>query len=276
MEGYSHVNYGGVVLSKITRDDLKATLSVKEHTLLFIHSGVAEIVYDDKRQLVHAGEGIFLLRGRHVIVNTCMGDDGRPFESIALYFCRKFLLAYYKKLPVSEQCPVEEKAEVPYGKVPSGPALSSLFLSLIPYLESNIDLSPEIAWAKRWEGMRCVLDSLPEFYPSVFNFVQPWKVDLVAFMEENWKYDMSLPEMAMHTGRSLSAFKRDFRKVSDLTPERWIVNRRLEEANSLLSQGKGRSVMDVMFEVGFKDMSTFSRAYGRKYGYPPSRTPGFR
>ena len=89
---------------------------------------------------------------------------------------------------------------------------------------------------------------------------------------ENYLYDLSVPELARYTGRSLSAFKRDFKKVSDMTPEKWVLHRRLQEAHRLLSAG-GRRVADAMLESGFKDPAFFSRAYRRQYGYSPRETP---
>ena len=120
--------------------------------------------------------------------------------------------------------------------------------------------------------MRCVLAADRNFYASLFDFTQPWKIDLMTFMEDNYVYDLSLAELARYTGRSLSSFKRDFKKVSDLTPEKWIICRRLEEAKRLLSQRK-RRVGDVMLEAGFKDPAYFSRAYKKRFGYSPRETP---
>ena len=133
--------------------------------------------------------------------------------------------------------------------------------------------SEEIAWMKRQEGLRCVLAVDPDFYASLFDFAQPWKIDLLGFMEENYLYDLTIPELARYTGRSLSAFKRDFKQVSELTPERWVIRRRLEDAHRLLSAGHCR-VVDAMLESGFKDPAVFCRAYRRQYGYSPRETPG--
>ena len=157
-------------------------------------------------------------------------------------------------------------------KIPAGPELESLFLSLTPYLDSADALPQETAFQKRREGLRCVLATDRDFYASLFDFVQPWKIDLPGFMEENYLYDLSLPELARYSGRSLSSFKRDFKKISELTPEKWILQRRLADAHRLLAAG-GCRVADAMLESGFKDPAFFSRAYRRRYGYPPRETP---
>jgi len=94
------------------------------------------------------------------------------------------------------------------------------------------------------------------------------KIDLHDFMEKNYRCDMSMSEFAKASGRSLSTFKRDFKRMSELSPERWLTDRRLRAAYDLLD--RGRRVSDVCFDVGFKNVSHFSAIFKRKFG----KTPG--
>ena len=190
----------------------------------------------------------------------------------ALFFCRKFLHSYYRTLRPEDLPRDAQRSREPVLKIPAGPDLESLFLSLTPYLDAADSLTEEVAWLKRLEGARCVLAADRNVYASLFDFAQPWKVDLLGFMEENYLYDLSVAELARYTGRSLSAFKRDFKKVSELTPEKWVLHRRLQEAHRLLAAG-GCRVADAMLESGFRDPAFFSRAYKKRYGYPPRETP---
>ena len=95
-------------------------------------------------------------------------------------------------------------------------------------------------------------------------------IDLLEYMDENYKYDLSMEEIASYTGRSLASFKRDFKKVSNLTPQKWIINRRLEAAHELIASGKYDKVTDVCFQVGFKNLSHFSKIYKEMYGCSPA------
>ena len=81
--------------------------------------------------------------------------------------------------------------------------------------------------------------------------------------------DLSMEEIASYTGRSLATFKRDFAKVSDLTPQKWLIKRRLEAAHELIKSGK-KKVTEACFDVGFKNLSHFSKVYKETYGYAPS------
>ena len=93
------------------------------------------------------------------------------------------------------------------------------------------------------------------------------KIDLGDFMEKNFRSDMSMTEFAQATGRSLSTFKRDFKKLSTLSPERWLTARRLRAAFDLLK--RGQRVSDVCFDVGFKNVSHFSAIFKKKFGITP-------
>lgn len=93
------------------------------------------------------------------------------------------------------------------------------------------------------------------------------KIDLRDFMEKSFKSDMSMSEFARASGRSLSTFKRDFKKMSDLSPERWLTDRRLRASLEMLKRGK--RVTDTCFDVGFKNVSHFSAIFKKKFGVTP-------
>ena len=190
MEGYSRINYSGVVLSRVDREDVREPVHIKEHTLLYVRSGKAEVVFEGKRTPLAAGDCVFLRKDHRVVVEAWAPEDGGvPFRSIALFFCRKFLVSYYRTLS-REALPLDARPMTDAVlKIPAGPELESLFLSLTPYLDSADALPQETAFQKRREGLRCVLATDRDFYASLFDFVQPWKIDLPGFMEENYLYD---------------------------------------------------------------------------------------
>ena len=81
---------------------------------------------------------------------------------------------------------------------------------------------------------------------------------------------MPLSQFTYLTGRSLATFKRDFEKVFHQPPSRWLVQRRLQEAHFLLKE-RGLPPSQVYLEVGFEDLSHFSFAFKKTYGWAPPR-----
>ena len=57
------------------------------------------------------------------------------------------------------------------------------------------------------------------------NFEEPHKIDLAGFMEKNFMFNMPLEKFGYLTGRSLTIFKRDFRKLYNITPQRWLTQK---------------------------------------------------
>lgn len=97
--------------------------------------------------------------------------------------------------------------------------LGSLFASLRPFLTNNVEPSQEFLDMKFTEALGCILRTDPAFYPTLFDFNEAWKIDLLKFMEEHFTEDMSIEDFATYTGRSLATFKRDFAKISPASSE---------------------------------------------------------
>ena len=140
---------------------------------------------------------------------------------------------------------------------------------MIPYLDAGVSPDENILKMKMAEGMFAILKTDENLYASLFDFVEPWKIDIVDFMEKNYMNDLTMEEMAYYTGRSLATFKRDFKKISSLTPQKWLIRRRLEAARELIQRG-GRRVSEICFDVGFKNLSHFSKLYKETYGMAPT------
>ena len=98
----------------------------------------------------------------------------------------------------------------------------------------------------------------------------PGKIDLEAFMNKNFHFNVELDRFAHLTGRSLATFKRDFEKLFHITPNRWLQQRRLQEAHYLIKE-KGKAPSAIYLELGFEDLSHFSFAFKKLYGLAPSR-----
>jgi AraC-like DNA-binding protein len=86
------------------------------------------------------------------------------------------------------------------------------------------------------ELLLILLKANPELANILFDFSNPEKINLEAFMNRNFKFNLSIERFAYLTGRSLSAFKRDFEKIFNATPGHWLVQKRLEEAYYLIDK----------------------------------------
>jgi len=104
---------------------------------------------------------------------------------------------------------------------------------------------------------------------------QAGKADLEEFMQENFRSNLEVKELALLTGRSLATFKRDFEKTFHTSPKRWIQQRRLEEAFIMIKE-QGKRPSEVYDELGFESFSHFSFSFKQYFGTNPSNIQSSR
>ena len=269
MNGVKIIKYSDIFLSHFTDDAHTCVSVVKEHCMAYIYSGELELNERGSITKIHKGECIFLRRDNHLSV-TKLPKNGEQFKSIFLHFPRMFLRKFFMTMDKKSIPQNVRRREVSVYLMPSErPDIVSLFESITPYFDANISPADELISLKLIEGVYVLLRTDESFYSSLFDFTEPWKIDIMDFMNENYMCDLSLEEIASCTGRSIAAFKRDFRKISLLPPQKWIIRKRLEEAHRKINI-EGKKVSDVCFEVGFKNLSHFSTAFKRQFGVSPT------
>lgn len=270
MEQLDVFDCSNIYIASYQTDEPQCTHCNREHTLLYIHSGRLDITEHNRTTTLHAGVCAFLRRENHLLLCK-YGENDQPYRAIVLKFSRDFLREFYQHLKQREIPKEAVRSRASLYLLPSNrDDIHNLFKSLVGYFDAGTRPSDEILRLKMVEGLYAILKTDENLYASLFDFVGRWKIDIMAFLEKNYMNDLTLRDIARFTGRSLSTFKRDFRALSDLTPQRWLMRRRLEAAREMLRRDSKRKVTDVCFEVGFKNLSHFSKLYKRTYGIPPT------
>lgn len=261
-------NYSDVFFSHYFDNDTKCTHMAKNHYLVYIYSGELLIEEGETRTTVHKGECVFIRRDNRVtMTKQPKGDE--QYKGIFMTFKRNFLRELYQKIEKRE-IPLEAQKEEPsVVKLGKSPNIESLFSSMVPYFNLDFKPSEELMQLKLQEGVFSLLSMDKSFYASLFDFTEPWKIDILDYLNENYMYDLSMEDIAHFTGRSLSTFKRDLKKISPLSPQKWLMEKRLKVAYDKIRNEKKR-VSDVYLEVGFKNFSHFSSAFKKQYGYSPT------
>ncbi len=269
MEKLDAFDCSNVFIASYFTDDRGCAHCNREHTLIYIYSGQLEITDGARKTILHPGDCAFMRRDNRMWLQKRV-KDGKPYRSIVMKFSREYLKEFFQTLNRREIPKDAKREKASLVKFPSNRLdVRSLFESLLPYFDAGISPDDDILKMKMAEGMFAILKTDENLYASLFDFVEPWKIDIVDFMERNYMNDLSMDEMAYYTGRSLATFKRDFKKISELTPQKWLIHRRLEAARELIRKG-GRKVSEICYEVGFKNLSHFSKLYKEMYGMAPT------
>ncbi len=99
--------------------------------------------------------------------------------------------------------------------------------------------------------------------------------ELVAWMLRNLDEDLSVPALARRACMCRDSFSRAFKGVFGTTPASFVENLRLQEARRRLSTSR-RMLHSVARSVGFRDPTTFGKAFERRFGVRPTALPAVR
>jgi AraC-like DNA-binding protein len=90
-------------------------------------------------------------------------------------------------------------------------------------------------------------------------------------MEKNFMFNISISKCAYLTGRSLATFKRDFQKAFGTSPQKWLTEKRLQQAHFLIAE-KRRKPSQAYIDAGFENFSHFTYAFKKFSSMPASKT----
>ncbi|WP_316799636.1 AraC family transcriptional regulator [Pedobacter frigidisoli] len=258
---------GEIVLACIEEKFFQKEVLIEQHALVKILSGEMRVVQADKPHFFNAGDIVLFPRNTLTTVTKCPKDD-RPYRSVLLYISADQLQRFYAKNEYNAKGSYDPQLRIYSANL----LFESFFSSLIPYLELTSELPDEIVSIKIEEAISVLRNVDPGTDNLLGNFNHPGKLNLMDFMQKNYMFNLTLDKFCYLTGRSLTTFKKDFKKAFGTTPQRWLTSKRLDLAHHELKR-KGRKPIEVYFEVGFENLSHFSYAFKKQFGYSPSDIP---
>jgi AraC-like DNA-binding protein len=220
---------------------------------LRVHNGTAEKIY-------HSGATVLIPRN-YLCRLTKYPMDGKPFKSISVLFPEEQIRKHFE--PFSGKKPAGHLA------ITTHPLLESLFGSLLPYFSMHEELPADLAMIKIDETLTILKKVDKQTSEVLATFDEPGKIDLGEYMEQHFMYNLPLEKFGHLTGRSLTTFKKDFKHIYQTTPGKWLTQKRLELAHYQIFVQK-RKVSDVYLDAGFENLSHFSFAFKKQYGYNPT------
>ena len=266
MESPAEILPGVIFYSYLSRQRRQKACFWNHHTLVLQVSG--EFTLETSEQSISMGAGEMLLIGKNQLgtLTKTPGENG-SYETIVISLQEDLM----RKIALEEKITsVGKYIGRPNLLIPSNEFLQGYFQSIVPYARSSgASMTDEMGILKVKEGIKLLLLALPSLRNFLFDYAEPYKIDLKKFMLNNFQFNVPIEKFAQLTGRSLAGFKRDFQKAFDLPPRQWLLSKRLDAAKFLI-ENKHQRPSAIYLELGFESLSHFSHSFKKKYGLIPS------
>ncbi len=114
-------------------------------------------------------------------------------------------------------------------------------------------------------------ESLRYLYYYLYDkFVEQYRLPSLQYIHENYADEISIAQLAAIENYNVSYFTSWFKKKTGCVPSDYLKIVRIEKAKEILATTK-YCVIDVAFQVGYKDSSAFIRAFSGLVGVTPNQ-----
>jgi AraC family transcriptional regulator, exoenzyme S synthesis regulatory protein ExsA len=294
------VNYTGIFLTTpvminiheaiLANPEYFKTLRVKDSLLINyncpqietwaqLFTNLNHIIYtlNGERRIVMPGISMDVKRGSLIFIRKGAFQQGKFHEedwqvvvfavhdSYLNSFIREFRHLLQPKPPVADS-----KKEALFA-ISTNEITEAYFYGLLPYFIQQPPPHESVLELKLRELLSSIFfdQANARLLSYIDNLVNDSKSAFIEVMESNYMFNLLLTDFAKLTGHSLTTYKTKFKELFNTTPEKWIIQKRLELACRLL-QALEKPVNEIAFDCGFESVTHFNRIFKLRFDKTPS------
>lgn len=251
------------------------TINLSRYAIAYVTRGRQYIYDGDRRRQVGRGELLYLGIGRHYIES--IPDNDQPFEQILFYYTPQELQRVLMHLNVTYRITISNKHSCEKCRNGScvvaevGNTIRNFFQNTNSYLREkgscrdetaeNIKMT-ELIYLIVTQGDGCIRS-------RVLASVDAAQESFEQVIYEHIFKTVSIEALAEKTNRSLTSFKKEFRRHFNAPPHKWFVHQRLIHSRLLLIS-TNRSISEIGNECGFPNTSHYIKLFKRAYQMTPA------
>ncbi len=273
-----HLKDAKPIIVKVVQPE-QTGIQVRNHTrhsIGYVLRGRKYIYYGDTRYAIQPGDIFYLGQGTHYIEN--LPEEGQHFEEIDFHYNSEQLARILNHLSMNYQlnierdhtCPACESQE--HVATPSCGILKNFFNSVNQSLREgmfndnpiaeNLKLT-ELIFLVLGKSDSCVKKKILEDTDLV-------KENFEHIVMQHVFHDILIDDLAAKCNRSLTSFKKEFRKHFHEPPHKWFIRQRLMHARLLLISTQ-KAVAEIGRECTFPNTSHFIKLFKKEYGFTPAQ-----
>ena len=194
-------------------------------------------------------------------------------ETEASYYCKLFFFSEKILQEFLEKHSKNEllvKEDPPYFIIRNDAYISSYLNSLSTISNAPAVFLENLLSVKFEELMLYLLQKYGlNFERYLHSLVTESSSSFKQIIESKIHSNLKLEEIAFLCNMSLSTFKRHFIGAYQVSPGKWLQDKRLKKAKEILEEGHMKA-SDIYQDIGYNTLSNFSIAFKNKFGIRPT------
>lgn len=249
--------------------------TLSRYAIGYVLRGTMYIYDGDRRQSLKRGDIFYLGIGHHYIEHY--PENGQPFEQILFYYTPADLqrilmhLNITYGLNISNDHTCDSCRNRSHVSMPGWGSLRNFFANMNNYLRDEDFHHDETAENIKMTELIYLLASHEDccIKSKLLSNVDSAKESFEQIVYDHVFKDVSIDELARLTNRSLTSFKKEFRRHFQMPPHKWYIRQRLMHSRLLLIS-TSKSISEIGIECTFPNTSHFIKLFKKEYQMTPA------
>ncbi|TNJ45277.1 helix-turn-helix transcriptional regulator [Tamlana fucoidanivorans] len=239
------------------------------HSVVYVLSGQKKWITPANDYLVKENQSIFVRKG--AFKNQQYFEEG---FCVLMFFMKDDFIRRCVKEDISSEIKTLKQISHPnfIYRIHVSESLETLYHSFFSYLKEGKQISQKIIELKFREMLLniCSSQSNSDIKNVFYTIAQNVDGTIERVMEEQFIYNLKVDEFARLCGKSMSSFKREFQKIYNTTPGKWLLAKRLNLASNLMLS-TDFTIQQICYDCGFESDSHFIRSFKNEFGVTPKQ-----
>ena len=249
--------------------------NLTRHAIGFILRGKKYIYYGDIRHEVNRGDMFYLSTGHHYTED--IPENGKPFEQIIFYYTPdqlSHILAHLSMtygMTITNDHSCENCREYNHVVYPAWSTARNFFATINQYIKEDVFSQDATAENIKMTELIYLIVTQHDccLKSKVLDNTDMMKESFEQTIHKNIFNDISIEELAQQCNRSLTSFKKEFKRHFFEPPHKWFIKQRLMHSRLLLIS-TDKSISEIGIECNFPNTSHFIKLFKKEYSLTPA------
>jgi len=249
----------------------RAKIMLQQNLISFLLDGEKTVHYAGSQVTVAPHQFVMLAAG-NCIMSEKVAAKNADYHSILIFFDNSLLADFFDRHSPLLGQQAKQADHRPFLLFEKDDFLANFTRSLDCMLSGDKPIYYELQKVKLEELFLYLAIHYPGQLQQIGHMSAEANEDLIVRQAVTSHIDsnITVEELAFLCNMSLSSFKRRFARIYGNSPNRWLLEKRMERAAKMLRQDK-RKASEIYYELGYENLSSFIQSFKQVYGTTPKQ-----
>ncbi|WP_228084902.1 AraC family transcriptional regulator [Mucilaginibacter sp. JRF] len=246
-------------------------ITLQQNLFSFLLEGEKGIQYAGTGTIIKPDQ-FYLLSCGNCLMSEKIAAAGDRYRSMLLFFDNELLADFFSRHQIVAAVSTKKGQNEPFLVFGKDAFLTNFIDSLGLLLDSGKPLSADIQKVKLEELLLYLSARYPETIQQLRTYSYQANNDLLIreIVTANIDNTVTVEQLAFLCHMSVSTFKRRFAGIYNSSPNKWLLEKRMQKAADLLKNGKHQA-SEINYELGYENLSGFIQSFKKIHGITPKQ-----